>query len=309
MQIRQTSQQRRRDPIDLKKTPSLSINRVPQTLPSHRQDILYFMRHFTTKVTNAAAGGQKVPSGPYQNFTAAVCGEHSQQSTSAESNKPDVSGIPLLPLDETRYLKLYGRELFDDMVEHEYKSQFNALLTNQLRITRQLRAAVIDWLFEVGEKLKIDDKQVLFQAVNLMDRFYSEQTQSLPSKDLQLTAVTALFIASKNLEVDPIDLKLCVSTLGFNKYSKTQFVDKEAAIRQACNYENEAPSSLDFIMLYTRLLKVLLQEQIKCTDFSLEFLFNVHTIAYDLSKSVTLDAGLLRYQPHVLSACMIYLGF
>ena len=73
-----------------------------------------------------------------------------------------------------------------------------------------------------------------------------------------MTAVTALFIASKNLEVDPIDLKLCVSTLGFNKYSKTQFTDKEAAIRQACNYENEAPSSLDFIMIYLRLLKVLL---------------------------------------------------
>ena len=50
-------------------------------------------------------------------------------------------------------MKQYGRELFDDMVDHEYKSQFNALLTNQVRITRQLRAAVIDWLFEVGTKL------------------------------------------------------------------------------------------------------------------------------------------------------------
>ena len=90
-----------------------------------------------------------------------------------------------------------------------------------------------------------------------------------------MTAVTALFIASKNLEVDPIDLKTCVTTLGFNKYSKAQFIAKEASIRQACNYENEAPSTLDFIIVYFRLLKVLLQEQIKCTDFTLEYIFDV----------------------------------
>ena len=89
-----------------------------------------------------------------------------------------------------------------------------------------------------------------------MDRFYNVQQLSMPAKDLQLTAVTALFIASKNLEVDPIDMKMCVVTLCFNKYSKMQFLEKEALIRKACMYENEAPSALDFIMLYTRLLKL-----------------------------------------------------
>jgi len=90
----------------------------------------------------------------------------------------------LLPVEETTYLRLYGRELFDDMIENEYRSQFNALLTNQVKITRQLRAAVIDWLFEVGSKINIEDKQVLFQAVSLMDRYYTTQQTSLPSKDL-----------------------------------------------------------------------------------------------------------------------------
>lgn len=70
------------------------------------------------------------------------------------------------------------------MTQSEYKSQFKALLTNQVKITRQLRAAVIDWLFEVGTKINIEDKQVLFQAVYLMDKFYSESHTSHPSKDL-----------------------------------------------------------------------------------------------------------------------------
>lgn len=82
-------------------------------------------------------------------------------------------GQPLLSAEETSYLRQYGRDLFDDMIEHEYRSQFNALMTNQIKITRQLRAAVIDWLFEVATKINIEDKQVLFQAVSLMDRFYT----------------------------------------------------------------------------------------------------------------------------------------
>ena len=117
------------------------------------------------------------------------------------------------------------------MTENEYKSQFNALLTNQINITRQLRASVIDWLFEAASKWNIEDKQVLFQAVNLMDRFYNSQVASLPLKDLQLTAVTALLIASKNLEVDPLDLKTCITTFCFNKYSKNAFLEKESLIR------------------------------------------------------------------------------
>lgn len=36
---------------------------------------------------------------------------------------------------------------------------------------------------------------------------------------------------------------------------------------------------------------------------------DVQTIAYDLCKSVTLDASMLKYKPSVLAACMLYLGF
>lgn len=54
-----------------------------------------------------------------------------------------------------------------------------------------------------------------------MDRYYDKQTISMPVKDLQLSAVSALFIASKNLEVDPLDLQTCAKTLCFSKYSKS----------------------------------------------------------------------------------------
>ena len=86
---------------------------------------------------------------------------------------------------------------------------------------------MVDWLFEVSSKLQIEDKSVIFQALTIMDRYYDSCTFSQPNNDLQLTGVTALFVASKNLEVDPLDLKTCIKTLCFNKYSKSHFLEKE----------------------------------------------------------------------------------
>ena len=119
------------------------------TLPTHRDDIFAFLKSY--KETGASPLGAVM----------------SQQSTSAESQKvndkqPQQPHRKLLRPDECAYLEWYGREQFDDMTASEHKQQFSALMTNQPNITRQLRAAVIDWLFEVGTKLNIDDKTVLF---------------------------------------------------------------------------------------------------------------------------------------------------
>lgn len=86
------------------------------------------------------------------------------------------------------------------------------------------------------------DKSVIFEAVSLMDRFYDNSTVQFGSEDLQLTAVTSLFIASKNLEVDPIDLSTCIKTLCYKKFTALQFIEKEKNIRRATNYENETPN-------------------------------------------------------------------
>jgi hypothetical protein len=83
-------------------------------------------------------------------------------STSAESNRQISVSSNILRHDETKYLEYYGKEQFMDMITNEYKCQFNSLMSNQVEITRHLRASVVDWLFEVGTKLAIEDKGVIF---------------------------------------------------------------------------------------------------------------------------------------------------
>ncbi len=64
----------------------------------------------------------------YQPPSQGPSAHESQQSTSAESGK---CKTPLLKFEETRFLAQYGRETFADMLQNEYKLQFNALMVNQ----------------------------------------------------------------------------------------------------------------------------------------------------------------------------------
>jgi len=123
-----------------------------------------------------------------------------------------------------------------------------------------------------------------------------------------LTAVTCLFIASKNQEVEPLDLETCVRTLCYNKYDKRQFLKKEGEVRIATGYENEAPTILEFMIFYIRMVKFSIQKSFECLPETIAFFEDLTAIVYDLCKSVSIDAGLQKYKPSVLAACLVFLG-
>lgn len=47
-------------------------------------------------------------------------------------------------------------------------------------IGRQLRIKVIDWLYEVIKKFKINDRSIIFQTVELMDKYFINCKKELP---------------------------------------------------------------------------------------------------------------------------------
>ena len=55
--------------------------------------------------------------------------------------------------------------------------------------------------------------------MELMDAYYSQCQQQFETWDLQLTAVTCFFIASKNVLIEPMTMQNAVETLCYNKFS------------------------------------------------------------------------------------------
>lgn len=121
-------------------------------LPAKRSEIFDFLTQYYESCLSPAVPAKK----PDTSF------QDSYQSTSAESNKQPSCAYSLLREDESKFLEYYGVEQFQDMLRQEWKCQFPNLMETQQDITRHLRASVIDWLFEVGTKLQIEDKGVIF---------------------------------------------------------------------------------------------------------------------------------------------------
>ena len=120
----------------------------------------------------------------YSNFDKIQPRNCKQQELNYLNGKSSHAMIKLLKDEECTYLRNYGVEIFNDMIAHERKSQFSSLLTRQRQISRQLRASVIDWLFEVLMIVELDDRTVIYQAINLMDQYYEQCGDNKSDKDL-----------------------------------------------------------------------------------------------------------------------------
>lgn len=134
-------------------------------------------------------------------------------------------------------------------------------------------------------------------------------------KEIMVTGFTALFIQSKNLEVQPLHLTDVRDHFlkDFLSYD-TQIQFKEHDIRFAVNYENESATMMDFLNYYNKLWKSVAEEEflklksgINSVYFNEvnDFFDHVEKLAYDFSKSVLIDCELFCYKPSVLVCALM----
>lgn len=65
-----------------------------------------------------------------------------------------------------------------------------------------------------------------------MDRYFKESQGQLKSKDLHLTGLTTMYIASKYEEVIPLLMKTLLMKIGHSKFTLEQVQEKELEILQ-----------------------------------------------------------------------------
>lgn len=163
---------------------------------------------------------------------------------------------------------------------------------------------MIDALFLAAQNVRLEDKSVVFQATSLMDRYYNQPDLSFkPESDIFLTAYTALFIATKNSEVEPLSLSDIKNHFLSNKYTRPEILKRELEIRKAVNYENEVTSLFDYVMYYIKLWKMICQLKISDKNHwyvsTYKFICEVEQGAYDFTKSLLIDAKTTKYNASV----------
>ena len=99
-----------------------------------------------------------------------------------------------------------------------------------------MRSKLIDWVFHCCKVTVAQDTNVFFSAVRFIDIYYARVGTQKVKSDLQLTAIAALLMSSKLLEMNALKLKFCIKSLGHNKFSKESILGKEIEIMKLCNW-------------------------------------------------------------------------
>lgn len=113
-------------------------------------------------------------------------------------------------------------------------------------VSEAYRAKMIDWMVEVLSAFQCSD-ETFFMACNVMDRYFKNASGKVQAKDLHLTGVTSMFVASKYHDILPLLMRTMVNKIGHKKFSSEQIIDREMEILLALGFKLGAPTHHEFL--------------------------------------------------------------
>lgn len=144
---------------------------------------------------------------------------------------------PLMALEYVQDIFLYFYELELRMLPDA------SYLTTQKHLKPKMRLILVDWLVEMHLKFRLLP-ELLFLAINIMDRFMSVEVVQVDK--LQLLATGSLFIAAKYEEVfSPLVKNYAYFTDGL--YSEQEILDAEKYILKVLKFDLNYPNPMNFL--------------------------------------------------------------
>jgi Cyclin, N-terminal domain len=130
----------------------------------------------------------------------------------------------------------------------------------------------------------MEDRNIFFIVVRLVDLYYCNQSHAQPKQELQLNAIASIFVASKLLQINHINLAFCFGNIGHNKFSYSQITDRETDIMNLVGWEvTSCPTVYEVFELAIMMVRRRLHMRVT----------EAQTVAF-LSECQSLGASLLR---------------
>jgi hypothetical protein len=162
-----------------------------------------------------------------------------------------------------------------------------------------MRAKLFDWVLHCTKVTQIEDKNVFFTACQYVDGFYAKVGRDMPKKDLQLTAIACIFIASKLLDTVCLKLSFCRDVLGHKKFSSAQILEKEAEVIQLCRWELTRHTQYDVFQLLILMLNARVQDDSMPKEI-VKFVSEFETLALNLVRADQISSNLTPQFDYVL---------
>lgn len=159
-----------------------------------------------------------------------------------EENRESYHGDSEQPLEE--------EDMFDQN-NLRYKDQMyrprHDIWTVQRVVRPEMRAVLIDWLYEVSESYSLQTETAMI-AVNYVDRFLA--IESISIERLQLLGITALFIAAKFQEIVPVAISEMVSLCADDQINEKAIIEMEVCITTRLGWNLSPPTSFTWLRMF-----------------------------------------------------------
>lgn len=162
-------------------------------------------------------------------------------------------------------------------------------LRHQPSLNAGMRATLVDWLVHVHWRAKLRS-ETLFLTVALVDRFLEKRKVSRQS--LQLVGIAALFIATKFVDGDALDIYHLVVATDLT-YTRRQILTAEAVILTSIQFRIWRTTQFDFLKWF--------QLTMGCSQIHFD-------IAHFLLELALVDYGMIKYVPSHLAASAVLLS-
>lgn len=145
----------------------------------------------------------------------------------------------------------YMEEILDNFYTEEENNRFKInpnYFELQTEINSKMRIILIDWLFEVNNKLKFRE-ETFYTTIYIIDAYLSKKF--IQRKKFQLLGVTALYIATKLNEIFSGSVKDYVFMTD-RAYNEIDIISMESDICKTLNFNFLVPHCLSFFQIFSK---------------------------------------------------------
>ncbi|NWI20496.1 CCNO protein, partial [Crypturellus soui] len=198
---------------------------------------------------------------------------------------------------ELRDFRDYGESWYRSRKGLESRFQPREPLAQQPQVTAEARCRLVSWLIPVHRHLGLSFESLCL-TVNTLDRFLA--TTPVAADCFQLLGVTALLIASKQVEVHPPRVKELLA-LCCDAFTRQQLLNLECIVLHKLRFSLAAPTVSFFLEHFTRV-------RVAVAGSDATEAHDARSVARGIAELSLADYAFTRYAPSLLAASALGLA-
>jgi hypothetical protein len=147
-----------------------------------------------------------------------------------------------------------------------------------------------------------------YTSVSLFDKFLLKSKRIIDDYELQLIAMSCIFIASKIEDIIPLHIIHIKKNIGHNLFNEKQIIQTEIEILNTLNFDVFCVTTYHFIKTF--LYDFVINNKIRIKNLSLEkYINSLENICLYVNKVVLINEKFLKYKCSLIAIGIIVISF